>query len=182
MTKRRRRAVPTASRFEDMMNAATGGGSRPCATCRIVVAASTLDDQDACPACAGQPGRLRATATDRSLEIMARCVYVDASYENGVAGLAVVGELGIFTRAVAATSSTAAEVEALAWAMAIAAARGERDLIFRTDCEHAARTYCNGKPSRGWEVELIPRRRNQLADCLASQARLCDGFVRATLV
>lgn len=103
----------------------------------------------------------------------ARVVYVDASWQDGVAGLAVVGVLGVHTlRLEGCRSSTWAEREAMKLAMRIAGQRGLKDLVFRTDCGYVARMWAEGKPSKRWVVEQVSRDRNRRADRWAKRARL----------
>jgi ribonuclease HI len=109
--------------------------------------------------------RQAATPADRA------SVYVDASWFAGVAGLAVVGALGVHSRRVAAASSTEAECMAVRWAMEIAADRKRTNLTFLTDCDAAARRWPDGIKRYGFTVRRVPRRDNQVADRLASEAR-----------
>jgi len=97
-------------------------------------------------------------------------VYVDASVREGVAGLAVVGALGEFTRRVSTDSSMTAERWALEWGFAIAREQDRRDLLFRSDCVGVVERF-NGSPARGWVVEYVPRKLNQRAHHLSVLAR-----------
>jgi ribonuclease HI len=98
-----------------------------------------------------------------------RIVYVDASFRHagsgggsGIAGLGVVGALGEHRTYAHARSSLDAEIAAVRFAWSIAKEQDARALTFRTDCDGAARAFAQGKPSRGWTVELV--RRTEVAD------------------
>jgi hypothetical protein len=101
-----------------------------------------------------------------------RVVLVDASFSEGVAGLAVVGALGRHSRREELPSSVVAERRALAWAMDIARDLGERerDLVFRTDCSSIV-AHARRNASRRWTVEHVPRSGVREAHLLAGRAR-----------
>jgi hypothetical protein len=149
-------------------------GTEPCLSCTRVVSLAVLID-GYCPACR----RPRATRPAVALELddldapEPGCVYVDASWHRGVAGLAVVGALGAHSRRVDSPSNVAAEVEALRWALRLAKAIDASTITFRTDSESAARYGARAVPrGRAWVVEWVPRRHNRLADRLSRAARL----------
>lgn len=173
------------SRFDEMMAALQAGGSSRCAMCGLLRPVSELDEADTCLRC-----EQRLVALERSALAAARrgadvpmpprpqakeppdsVVYVDASYRDGLAGLAVVGALGEHTQKTKASSSVHAEVLALRWAMDMARAAGMKDLTFRTDCQAAFNALCRSSKKMRWTVEQIPRRRNVRADALAGHAR-----------
>lgn len=161
-------------RFTDMIRAVTGGGTRSCASCGLVRVGSALDDQDVCTACRQAFGRLRARAPQPLAvvtPIEPNVVWVDASYNRGRAGLAVVGALGEHSRSVASVSSVQAEVLALRWAMEIARAGDVCGLTFRTDCQAAYNVLRQTPERMYWTVEQVPRRENRRADFLAGRAR-----------
>jgi hypothetical protein len=169
-------------RFSEHMEALIGGGSEPCACCRLVRPRSALSAAGVCDPCRQSLGGLREAPpapTEASRYLPAGCVYVDASYRDGVAGLAVVGALGEHARLVAATTSTQAETMALRWAMEIAHAADARNLTFRTDCSTALAAVGSGSRRRGWVVEQIPRYRNRQADALANSIRLASSEAAA---
>jgi ribonuclease HI len=98
-----------------------------------------------------------------------RVVCVDASFRHagsgggsGIAGLGVAGALGNHRTYAHARSSGDAEIAAMRFAWSIAKEWDVRDLTFRTDCDAVARAFAQGKPSRGWTVELV--RRSQVAN------------------
>jgi len=97
-------------------------------------------------------------------------VYVDASFREGVAGLAVVGVLGEYTRRVSVGTSSLAERWALQMAMEIASGLKRRDLVFRSDASSVVSGF-GGRPSMGWTFEHVPRDLNRRAHELASVAR-----------
>ncbi len=113
-------------------------------------------------------GRARGAA---SLHVVLDPVYVDASVRDAVAGLAVAGGLGEFTRRVSTISSATAERWALEWAFSIARSQGRRNLLFRSDAMDIVRLFRDGKPAWGWLVEHVPRKLNGRAHGLAVVAR-----------
>lgn len=158
-------------RFTEMMEAVTGEGTRPCTSCGVVRPYSSLDASGTCTACHAALERARGYVADVKRVAEPGVVYVDASWQDGAAGLAVVGELGEHYQGTTASSSTHAEVLALRWAMDIARQRGLRDLTFRTDCSAALGQCWGTGRALGWKVEWVSRTRNQHADRLASEAR-----------
>lgn len=125
------------------------------------------DDGAQCPWC----GLLQdASWAPAPAPVVPGAVYVDASVRDGVAGLAVVGALGEFTRRVSTDSSMTAERWALEWGFAIAREQDRRDLLFRSDCVGVVKRF-NGNAARGWVVEYVPRRLNQRAHSLSVVAR-----------
>jgi ribonuclease HI len=162
------------SRFDELMSTLIGAGSKACVVCRLVRPNNNLDEDGRCPYCAtrlkavGKATALQARST-RPLE--PNIVYVDASFRDGIAGLAVVGEIGEYSKACPAPTSTAAEVMAFRWALELAEEGGYRDLIFRTDCTHVYDLHHRNEYRLGWVVEQVPRRENQHADRLAGWAR-----------
>jgi hypothetical protein len=116
-------------------------------------------------------------------------IYVncDASYRGGWAGLAYVGEdLESRTQVVECKSSTAAELLAVLLAMKAAEKAHLPHVVFRTDCESAARPHRGAseplRPLRdqaagyltrhpGWAITQISRAENGPANALARQAR-----------
>lgn len=151
------------------------GGSSPCACCTLIRPLNTLQE-GVCPICRSSLVRLRkcipVASTDRYNHAEPEVVWTDASFCDGIAGLAVCGALGEHCRQVEASTSTHAEVLALRWAREIARAADIRDLTFRTDCEAAYKRF--GQPPKGfhWIVEQVPRSQNQRADYLAGRARI----------
>lgn len=124
-----------------------------CKSCR----SGRPDDSAACPWC----GLLqRGAPPPAPAAPPAGVVYVDASVRDGVAGLAVVGALGEFTRRVSTDSSMSAERWALEWAFAIAREQDRRDLVFRCDCVGVIKRF-NGSPARRWVIEHVPRKLNR---------------------
>lgn len=182
--KQRRRAFRRAlanngmlrpDRFTEMMNAIAGGGSEACECCGLVTWANDLDDRAVCPACRRAFGKLRKRVPRPEVVVAhdePKVVWVDASYRDGFAGLAVCGALGEHTQRVEATTSTQAETLALKWAMDIAEEGGIFGLTFRTDCEKAYNVLKQTPARFYWTVERIPRERNRRADHLANEARV----------
>ena len=167
------RQLVRPDRFDDMMRAVIGGGSRPCDCCGLVRTLRELGETGFCSSCEGTLVKVAKNAPPperRALRDEPWVVWVDASFRDGRAGLAVVGALGDHARTVKASTSTHAEVLALKWAMAIA--DGLLDLTFRTDCEKAYNALRQTPAHLRWTVEQIPRGHNHRADRLASFARL----------
>jgi len=103
-------------RFTEMMRAVTGGGSGPCACCTLSRPLATLDKTGVCTGCRKTLVRLRAEAPEPDAPqagFEALAVYVDASYADGWAGLAVCGCLGEHTKAVEAVSSACTQRSSL---------------------------------------------------------------------
>lgn len=174
------RGLVRADRFDDLMTAVTGGGTRPCGWCGLAMPAER--EPDVCEACQASVRRVRKVrvplpSTPAATEdIEPGVIYVDASFRQGMAGLAVVGALGDHQKRVEARSSTQAEVLALAWALEIAKATERWGLTFRTDCQAAFRQFPLSRHRLignrlGWTVEQVPRRQNRQADRLAAVAR-----------
>lgn len=147
-------------------------GLRQCPACK----SGRPNDDTGCPWCGlllGTPAPTAPAAPaapTRAVPGTAGAVYVDASERDGIAGLAVVGVLGDFTRRVTTKSSTTAERWALEWAFAIAREQNRRDLVFRSDCLSVVQR-CAGDASRGWAVEHVPRTLNRRAHSFAVVAR-----------
>jgi ribonuclease HI len=99
-------------------------------------------------------------------------VYVDASFADGIAGLAMAGALGEATTTMLCAGSNEAEHRALAWAMQAAYREGRRDLCFLSDCTAVVKHWPVGKPTWNWRVEYVPRALNAVADRLSRRARL----------
>lgn len=137
--------------------------------------ASQLPTGPACPICLRpvaartRQGRLRQVAIAR---VPGATVYTDASFRAGVAGLAVTGALGEFTRRVSVSSSYVAERWALEMAMSIAHSLGRRDLTFCSDCMGVVRDVRAALPDGwGWTVEHVHRSDVKRAHKLAGEAR-----------
>jgi hypothetical protein len=160
-------------RFTERMQALQGG-SAPCDCCTLVRPGSDLEE-GICGTCRSSLIRLRTlvptTTSQPSVHLEPGIVWADASFDNGVAGIAVCGALGEHVQQVEASSSTHAEVLALRWAMEIARASRAQDLTFRTDCQSAYQN-CRARKSERWVIEQVPRSRNLRADYLARRARL----------
>ena len=117
-----------------------------------------------------RPKRPATTIFTKNNQNEPNAVYVDASFADGLAGLAVVGALGCHSKRVPAASSTEAERLALLWAVKIARQRGLTGMVFRTDNEGSTRVQI---PQRLESVvEWVPRHRNCEADDLAKRARI----------
>ena len=126
-------------------------------------------------------------------------IYVncDASYRGGWAGLAYVGEdLESRSQVVECKSSTEAELRAVLLAMTAAEKARLPHVIFRTDCESAARPHRGAseplRPLRdqaagylarhpGWALALVARAENGPANALARQARRSRDEVTVNL-
>lgn len=149
------------------------GGTRACSGCTRVVALAVLRE-GRCPLCRrSAPGPRVAVPVPVVLE--PGVVYVDASWRDGLAGLAVVGALGEHVRQTRTRSNVAAEVEAVTWAIELARGREEERLLFRTDsvsAAHHASSRCAARRRALWEAEWVPRRLNRRADQLSREARL----------
>lgn len=116
-------------------------------------------------------GRLRQVALPPAPKTGA-AVYTDASFRTGVAGLAVTGALGEYTRRVSVRNSYRAERMALDMAMSIARGLKRRDLVFRSDCEGVVADVQAVLPDGwGWTVEQVRRRDVARAHLLAGEAR-----------
>lgn len=174
-----RSRVRRQSRFDEMMENLLAGGSLRCPSCGLLRPASRFDQHGyACNGCVFlikyvQEGPPRPQ--HRALADSGGIVYVDASYDDGYAGLAVVGALGEHHRSLSADSSVQAEVLALGWAISIAYAGKLRDLTFRTDCQAAYEVHKDTGKKLGWTVEWVSRRHNVEADRLAGLARRAWG-------
>jgi hypothetical protein len=168
-----------SDRLSDLV-AASHAGSDVCLVCSLVRPVSAISD-GVCDVCQLSLSRgflhrlvekkLASAPLDRSDPL---AVYVDASWQAGVAGVAIVGALGRHSDRVQAQSSGQAEVYAMMWALRLAKQRqDQRALVFRTDNQSAQRAGARAVPRRfAWTVEWVPRRRNHVADRLAFQARL----------
>lgn len=105
-----------------------------------------------------------------------RQVWTDASFRDGVAGVAgVVMERGgrtrvLFMDVLLTGSSAAGERAALERAMGIAGAAAWPRVVFRCDMEGLARATRRGGLRRGWSVEVVPRQLNRAAHVAARQA------------
>lgn len=171
---------PRQSRFDEMMASVINASAR-CSVCRLHHPAN-LVEEGVCSACRRtlkrQSTRIqKATplsppelAYDQPVEIADNVVFVDASWRDGTAGLAVVGAVGAHSKRIQCSSSNSAECEALRWAFSIARPLGRKDLIFRTDSQRAATTQAPSKT--GWAIEWVPRHKNARADRAATVARL----------
>jgi hypothetical protein len=165
-------------RLSDLV-AASHFGSDVCLACTLVRPASAISD-GVCSVCRQGLSRFlvrRLVATSEPLvptQPDPLAIYVDASWQDGVAGLAIVGALGSHSKRMPAQSSGHAEVHVMLWALRIAKhSRDERPLVFRTDNQSAQRAGTRGIPNWAeWVVEWVPRRRNHAADRLALQARV----------
>lgn len=160
-------------RFTERMEAL--GGSGACACCTLIRPLNTLQE-GVCPTCRSSLVRLRkcvpVASTDRYNHAEMGVVWADASFRDGIAGLAVCGALGEHYRQVEASTSTHAEVLALRWAREIARAADIRDLTFRTDCQAAYKQFGEAPKGFNWIIEQVPRSKNQRADYLAGRARI----------
>lgn len=147
------------------------GGSRPCGECGLSTVVADLDERDRCTICRLTDHRAALLGPPPTVVRDPHGVYVDASYRDGRAGLAVVGALGTHTRVVAATGSVAAEVAALRWGVELARRYRSPPVRFYTDSQAAAIA------AAGWpeHVVQIPRRRNAEADHAARAARMDCG-------
>lgn len=178
-------AVVRQSHFDELIAAVTEGSSR-CSVCKLHHP-KRLVTQGICSSCRQALGKSEARRLARRASrseppelgyelpcvITDNVVYVDASWHEGVAGVAIVGALGAYTDRVPAPSSGAAEVFAMQWALKIAKEQQRQGLVFRTDNQSAERFGKNAVPKQyDWVVEWIPRRKNQRADRAASNARL----------
>jgi hypothetical protein len=160
--------------------AAAHAGSEACLVCSLVRPVSSLSE-GVCSVCRQTlSGSFVQRLLEKNVERLVAepqdplAVYVDASWQSGVAGIAVVGALGRHSDRVPAQSSSDAEVRAMLWALRIAKQRrDERVLVFRTDNHSAQRAGAHAVPNWArWSVEWVPRRRNYAADRLALQARV----------
>jgi ribonuclease HI len=127
-------------------------------------------------------------------------IYVncDASYHNGWAGLAYQSDrLESQSRLVQCKNNSEAELRALLLAMSAAEEANLREVIFRTDCESAARPHRGDsehlRPWRaeaclylaahrpGWSIAQVSRAENLLAHALARKARRSRDDVSVSL-
>jgi hypothetical protein len=155
-------------RFAELM--AGIDGTLACLGCTRVVAVAVLQN-GLCPPCRRIPSAPRVVKLD--LDVEEGMVYVDASYRDGVAGIAVIGALGTHSRRLECLSNVEAEIEAMRWALRLAKHRRVVEMTFRTDSQSAARFEHNATPRwASWVVEWVPRYRNQKADRLSRRARL----------
>lgn len=98
-------------------------------------------------------------------------VYVDASYDDGRAGLAITGALGLHTRLVPAHSSVHAETLALDWAFEMALSQKVSSMEIRTDCHGAMAKSKFMKPNGyDYNVVWVPRSKNTEANFHAKAA------------
>src|SRR5690242_14941623 len=108
-------------RLTELVQAVKAGGSCPCRCCGIVHPANELSERGICDYCSRALGKVRVNLPAVRYHDLATdepgVVYVDASYRDGVAGLAIVGALGQHSRRIEAVSSTQAETLALGWAI-----------------------------------------------------------------
>lgn len=154
---------------------ASRGGTAACRSCTLVVPTGRLL-HGVCPACL-RPRPAPGPRVAGQVPVVSEpgAVYVDASWRDGVAGLAVVGALGEHRRVFLCRSNVVAEVEAVSWALRLARGREDEYLLFRTDSVPAARVagaVCSARRRPLWEAEWVPRRRNRRADQLSREARL----------
>jgi hypothetical protein len=161
-------------------------GSMACAQCTLVKPRDVLDADGVCTVCRSRPVRRPlapsrgqsfhrdlAEAHARPIPDVEQLVTVDASYADGVAGLAVVGVLGEHAKRVDARSSAEAEVLAMAWAMDLAREQDMDGVVFQTDNTSACHYGLNRvRRSDDWHVRWVPRRFTSRADRLAARARL----------
>lgn len=134
-----------------------------------------MDENGVCRPCQEALGQMKVRVPQVTVKHMEEgVVWVDASYRDGTAGLAVAGALGEHARKVEAVSSTQAEVLALRWAMEIAKNDDRTGLTFRTDCQAAWKVLYQTPRRMDWRVELVARYRNQRADYLAGKIRLAE--------
>lgn len=176
----RENVVRGQSRFDEMMENLIAGGTRRCESCRMPRPAQQFSGST-CKACCYKLKRIDAAAkaeerqSRREQRVLRPVgdgvVYVDASFRDGFAGLAMVGALGDHYRSIGADSSTQAEVMALGWAMSMARANRLHGLTFRTDCTAAFVVHEGAGAKAGWKVEQVPRAQNTHADRLAGLAR-----------
>ncbi|HTU78598.1 MAG TPA: reverse transcriptase-like protein [Solirubrobacteraceae bacterium] len=127
-------------------------------------------------------------------------IYVncDASYRHGWAGIAVQSDgLESQTQLVECRDNSEAELRALLLAMLAAEEANLRDVIFRTDCESAARPHRGASEhlrswraeaclylaahQPGWSIVQVSRAENVLAHALARQARRSREDVSVSL-
>lgn len=127
-------------------------------------------------------------------------IYVncDASYRGGWAGVAYQSDrLESHSRVVECKDNSEAELRALLLAMSAAEEANLRDVIFRTDCESAARPHRGSseylRPWRaeaclylaahrpGWSIAQVTRSENVLAHTLARKARRSRDDVSVSL-
>ncbi|MGH2852677.1 MAG: reverse transcriptase-like protein [Solirubrobacteraceae bacterium] len=127
-------------------------------------------------------------------------IYVncDASYQHGWAGIAYQSDrLESHSQLVECKNNGEAELRALLLAMSAAEHANLRDVIFRTDCESAARPHRGDsehlRPWRaeaclylaahhpGWSIAQISRGENVLAHALARKARRARHDVSVSL-
>lgn len=94
-------------------------------------------------------------------------INVDASYRDGLAGLAYESALiGYARKVVSAATSVDAETKAMLWAMAVAEGEGLEVVTFRTDCQAVARHTAASPIAEiladhpGWNIQQVPRRAN----------------------
>jgi hypothetical protein len=168
-----RRLVVTGDLDERMRALA---GTAACVSCTMVFPLPDLDEARICNLCRTRTRRSKLRQRDLSRatpQLEPHVVYVDASWRDGVAGLAVVGALGEHSDRVETPSSTSAEVLAMQWAFCLARGQRANGLTFRTDSQNAAAWAMGCAPKRGaWAVEWVPRHRNIVADRVAGDARL----------
>jgi endogenous inhibitor of DNA gyrase (YacG/DUF329 family) len=169
---------------------------RECANCGLLIQPVARRDLGACcPLCAVRLEGRKARRRARELEHGRFFVSVDASWAEGVAGLAFDSEqIGAAQRTVGCASSTIAELMALLFAMA--ASDGHDKVTFRVDCAAAANPHKQSAQQRvtaeelrplrrqavrllsgnpGWRLVRIPRTRNVRANWLARRAREYPG-------
>ncbi|MCA1570994.1 MAG: hypothetical protein LC798_11875 [Chloroflexi bacterium] len=153
---------------------------RRCHWCTRRLAPARFVDERACQTCSPIVARAAALIAELPQQRVAaapapaRVVVVDASFRAGVAGLAVVGALGRYSMRVSVATSTRAEHWALRWAMDIARARDERDLLFHTDCDAVARR-AGDDTERRWTVRHVSRSDVREAHELAGATRRRDA-------
>jgi ribonuclease HI len=158
------------------------GGSRPCIWCELVRPVSALSELGICLNCLrswkGVGGRPWSPPAVEAVSNAAG-VYVDASYRDGIAGLAVCGALGGHHKRVRASGCNQAEVRALKWAIQIATDVAASGLVFYTDSQCAYLWFYQRERGHGWVAKQVPRGLNRRADRLAGVARLGRGLEAA---
>lgn len=95
-------------------------------------------------------------------------VYVDASYHDGLAGLAMTGDLGTRTEVVRTHSSQRAEVLAIQMAIDHARMSGVDLVVVRSDCRAAVAQFSQSSP---YVIQLIGRAWIREAHRLARSTR-----------
>lgn len=104
-----------------------------------------------------------------------RSIYVDASYKEEIAGLAIIGFPDNYSKKIQIESSNRAEIQCLKWAIQIARELEINNVTFKTDSQSAYNIVKLKEQDiqNSFRIEIINRRYNLDADSLSRKTRKC---------